>query len=131
VGPFGDAEGAVVVLLLDCVADVDEFAVFEDEEVVFLGEGLEAGDCFFAEVGEDVDVGFDYGDVGAQTWRRKEDVSLRIGLEGSLLDERSARSRSSLVVVTSAETVTLLFLASATWKSRRARGLGWLSARTA
>lgn len=51
VGPFGDAEGAAVVLLLDCVADVDEFAVFEDEEVVFLGEGLEAGDCFGAEVG--------------------------------------------------------------------------------
>lgn len=37
VGPFRDAEGAVVVLFLDCVADVDEFAVFEDEEVVLLG----------------------------------------------------------------------------------------------
>lgn len=36
-GPFGDTEGAVVVLFLDSVADVDEFAVFEDEEVVFLG----------------------------------------------------------------------------------------------
>lgn len=66
VGPFGDAEGAVVVLLLDCVADVDEFAVFEDEEVVFGGEGFEAGNGFFAEVGEDVDVGFDYGNIGAQ-----------------------------------------------------------------
>lgn len=43
--------------------------------------------------------------------------------------ERSARSRSSLVVVTSAETVTLLFLASATSNNRRARGLGWLVAR--
>lgn len=67
-GPFGDAEGAVVVLLLNCVADVDEFAVFEDEEVVLFGEGFEAGNCFFTEVGEDVDVGFDHGDVGAQTW---------------------------------------------------------------
>lgn len=34
------------------------------------------------------------------------------------------------MVVTSAETVTLLFLASATWKSLRASGLGWLLART-
>jgi len=33
------------------------------------------------------------------------------------------------VVVTSAETVTLLFFASATWKSLRASGLGWLAAR--
>jgi hypothetical protein len=27
-----------MVLFLDCVADVDEFAVFEDEEVVFFGD---------------------------------------------------------------------------------------------
>lgn len=67
VGPFGDAECAIVVLLLNCVADVDEFAVFEDEEVVFGGHGFEARDCFFAEVGEDVDVGFYHGDVGTQT----------------------------------------------------------------
>ena len=63
VGPFGDAEGAAVVLFLDGVADVDEFAVFEDQEVVFLREGLESRDGFFAEVREDVDVGFDDGDV--------------------------------------------------------------------
>lgn len=34
VGPFRDAESALVVLLLDGVANVDEFAVFEDKEVV-------------------------------------------------------------------------------------------------
>jgi hypothetical protein len=34
---------------------------------VFGGEGFEACDCFFAEVGQDVDVGFDHGDVRAQT----------------------------------------------------------------
>lgn len=34
------------------------------------------------------------------------------------------------MVVMSAEMVTLLFLASATWKSLRASGLGWLLART-
>jgi hypothetical protein len=43
---------------LHCVADVDEFAVFEDEEVVLLGEGGERGEGFGGEVGEDVDVGF-------------------------------------------------------------------------
>ena len=41
---------------------------------------------------------------------------------------RSARSSSSLVVVTSAETVTLVFLASAISKRRRARALGCLLA---
>jgi hypothetical protein len=30
VGPFGDTQGTAVVLLLHGVADVDEFAVFED-----------------------------------------------------------------------------------------------------
>lgn len=64
--PFGDAEGAAVVLFLDGVADVDEFAVFEDEEVVFFGERFQTGDCFGTEVGNDVDVGFYHGDVGTK-----------------------------------------------------------------
>lgn len=68
VGPFGDAEGSLVVLLLDGVADVDEFAVLEDEEVVFLGEGLEASDSLVAEIGEDVDVGFYDGDIGTEAY---------------------------------------------------------------
>jgi hypothetical protein len=46
VGPFGDAQGAAVVLLLHCVTDVDEFAIFEDEEVVLLGESGERGEGF-------------------------------------------------------------------------------------
>lgn len=50
VGPFGNAEGAVVVLLLDGVADVDELAVFEDKEVVLGGEGVESVDRRLAEV---------------------------------------------------------------------------------
>lgn len=66
VRPFGDAEGAAVVLLLNGVADVDELAVFEDEEVVLFCKGLEPGDRFLAEVGEDVDVRFYHGDVRAQ-----------------------------------------------------------------
>lgn len=66
--PFGDAECTAVVLFLDRVTDVDKFAVFKDEEVVLRSEGLEAGDCFAAEIGENVDVGFDDGDVGAEAW---------------------------------------------------------------
>lgn len=50
-----------MVLFLDGVADVDEFAVFEDEEIVFGGEALEAGDGLWAEIGEDVDVSFENG----------------------------------------------------------------------
>lgn len=34
-----------MVLFLDCVADVDEFAVFKDEEVVFFSEGLKFLRC--------------------------------------------------------------------------------------
>lgn len=64
--PFGYSQGATMVLFLDRVADVDEFAVFEDEEVVFCGEGFEAGDCFGTEVGEDVDVCFYDCDVWAE-----------------------------------------------------------------
>lgn len=48
--PFGDAEGAAVVLLLNGVTDVDELAVFENEEVVLFCEVLETGDRFLAEV---------------------------------------------------------------------------------
>lgn len=55
-----------MVLLLDCVANVDEFAVFEDEEVVLPGERLEAGNCFGAEVGNDIDVCFQDSDVGTE-----------------------------------------------------------------
>jgi hypothetical protein len=55
-----------VVLFLDCVANINEFAVFKDEEVMFFGECAEAGRGFVAEVGEDVDVGFEDGDVGAE-----------------------------------------------------------------
>lgn len=44
---------------------------------------------------------------------------------------RSARSRSSADVVTSAETVTLVFFASAMENSFAVRGLGWLVARFA
>lgn len=71
--PFRDAERAAVVLLLDCGANVDEFAVFEDEEVVCAGEGGERGEGGGAEVGEDVDVGFEDGDVRAEFcggWRK-------------------------------------------------------------
>lgn len=117
-----------MVLLLDGVADVDELAVFEDKEVVLVGEGLEAGDGLFAEVGEDVDVGFDDGDVGAEACELYSSVDVVLP---KLIQEdvRSARSNSSLVVVTSADTVTLDFLASATWNSFFASALGWLLAR--
>lgn len=47
-----------MVLFLDGAADVDEFAVLEEEEAVFGGEGFEAGEGGGGEVGEDVDVGF-------------------------------------------------------------------------
>lgn len=55
-----------MVLFLDCVADINEFAVFEDQEIVFFGDAFQAGGGFGAEVGQDVDVGFEDGDVGAE-----------------------------------------------------------------
>lgn len=73
--PIRDPINPLTVLLLDCVPDVGEFAVFEDKEVVFLGEGREGG-CERGEVGErgegeSVNVGFgdaderpDFGEEG-------------------------------------------------------------------
>lgn len=65
VRPLRDAVDAAAVLVRDGVADVGEFAVFEDEEVVGFGEGGEgAGEGGDGGVGgrgvegEDVDVGF-------------------------------------------------------------------------
>lgn len=55
-----------MILLLHCCADVDEFAIFEDEEVVASGEGDEGGEGGWGEVGEDVDVRFEDRDVGAE-----------------------------------------------------------------
>lgn len=63
VRPFGDAQHAALVLLLHGVANVDEFAVFEDQEVVLLREIDEALDCRSVKVGEDVDVRFQDRDV--------------------------------------------------------------------
>lgn len=60
-----------MVLLLDRVADINEFAVFEDQEVVFFGDCFEAAGGFGAEVGEDVDVGFEDGDVGAEFYTQE------------------------------------------------------------
>ena len=57
-----------MILLLDCVADVDKFAVFEDEEVVLCCERLQAGECGGGEIFEDVDVRFEDGDVGAEAY---------------------------------------------------------------
>lgn len=47
-----------MVLLLHCCADVDELAIFEDEEGVLVGEGGEAGEGGEGQVGEDVNVCF-------------------------------------------------------------------------
>lgn len=66
VRPFGDAECTAVVLLLYSVANVDKFAVLKDEEVVLLSEGLEAIDGLGTKVGEDVNMGFDNGNVGTE-----------------------------------------------------------------
>ena len=67
VGPFRDPKSTTVVLLLDSVSDVNEFPVFKDEEVVLLRKGLETLDGLVTEIGEDVNVGFNDGDVGAET----------------------------------------------------------------
>lgn len=72
-------------------------------------------------------MGFYYGDVRSESCS----MSCLAGIVLRLLrGVRSARSRSSLVVVTSAETVTLDFLASAVSKSFFARVLGWMLARS-
>lgn len=55
-----------MVLFLDCIADINELAVFENKEVVFFGDCFEAGRRFGAEVGEDVDMGFEDGDIRAE-----------------------------------------------------------------
>lgn len=72
-------------------------------------------------------MGFYYGDVRSESCSV---VCLVCIICDNVLGVRSARSRSSLVVVTSAETVTLDFLASAVSKSFFARVLGLLLARS-
>lgn len=52
-----------MVLFLDCVADIDKFAIFEDQEVVLDCEGIEAFNSFIAEVGENINVCFDHCNV--------------------------------------------------------------------
>lgn len=58
-----------MVLFLDRVAYVDEFAVFEDEEIMFCSESFEACGGFGAEVGEDVYVCFEACDVRTKFYR--------------------------------------------------------------
>jgi hypothetical protein len=48
-----------MVLLLDGVADIDEFAVLEDQKVVLLSQHIQAIDSVDAEIGEDIDVCLD------------------------------------------------------------------------
>lgn len=64
-----------MVLFLHGVANVDEFAVFENEKVVLLGELGKALGGLFAEVGENVDVCFEYGDVWTEPYIRKKKIS--------------------------------------------------------
>jgi hypothetical protein len=66
VGPFGDPQSTTVVLLLDGVANIDEFPVLEDQKVVLLSQHIQAIDSVDAEIGEDIDVCLDDGDVGAE-----------------------------------------------------------------
>jgi hypothetical protein len=66
VGPFGDPQSTAMVLLLDGVADIDEFAVLEDQKVVLLSQHIQAIDSVDAEIGEDIDVCLDDGDVGTE-----------------------------------------------------------------
>ena len=75
--PISDPINPLAVLLLDCIPDVGEFAVFEDEKVVFLGEGREGGgeggvvgECG---EGEGVNVGFGDADEGADLAEEGED----------------------------------------------------------
>lgn len=57
-----------MVLLLDRVADIDELAVLEDEEVVFLRDLLQALHSIFAEVGDQIDVNLEDSDVWTQLY---------------------------------------------------------------
>lgn len=67
-GPFRDLQGAVVVLLLHGVANVDELAVFEDEEVVLRGQGIQTANGLGTKVGENIDMGLDDGDIRTETY---------------------------------------------------------------
>ena len=57
-----------MVLFLNRIAYIDEFAVLEDEEVVICSKDFETGDGFIAEVGNDVDVRFEGGDMGTKLY---------------------------------------------------------------
>lgn len=127
-----------MVLFLHRVTDIDELPILEYQEIVLLGELLQTGDGFLAEVGQNVDMCFDDGNVGTKTCAaRKGKISIdcfsreevKVNCDCNR-DVRSARSRSSFVVVTSAETVTLVFFASAISKSLLTRALGCFCART-
>jgi hypothetical protein len=69
VTPLGDAVHTAAVLGFDRAADVGEFTVLKEEEVVALCEEGEGGDEFFdgggGGEGEDVDVSFCAADEGA------------------------------------------------------------------
>jgi hypothetical protein len=66
VGPLGDAQRAAVILLLDGAANVHEFTVFEDEEIVLLCKCRKAMNGFFAEVGDNIDMSLEDSDVRAE-----------------------------------------------------------------
>ena len=56
-------------MLLNGGANIDEFTIFEEEEVVFLSKLDESGDSGSrGEVGYDVNVGFQNGNRGAESW---------------------------------------------------------------
>lgn len=65
--PLCDPQNPAIVLFLHRVSDVDEFSVFEDQKVVLLGELLESGYRLLAEVGQDINMGFNDGNVGAES----------------------------------------------------------------
>lgn len=58
-----------MVLLLSCRADVDNFAVLENEEVVLFGESFEPLNGLFAKVANNIDMSFEDSDVEAEIYR--------------------------------------------------------------
>ena len=61
--PFRNAKRTAIILLLDRVANIDEFSVFEDQKIVLRGKRLETSYCLFVEVCYDINVGLENCDV--------------------------------------------------------------------
>ena len=70
VSPVMDLECPSSILLLDSIANVNELAVFEDEEVMLLREFCESLNGLRSKVGYNIDMGLEDCNIRAETYFR-------------------------------------------------------------